>query len=104
MAAAISRTDAAGQPFGGWQPQEAISREAALAAYTATAAYAGFADGRFGRLAAGERADFLILDRDPLLANPQDMRSIRVLETWIGGAQVYAAGEAAAEEERTITR
>jgi predicted amidohydrolase YtcJ len=91
MAAAISRTDAAGQPFGGWQPQEAISREAALAAYTATAAYAGFADGRFGRLAAGERADFLILDRDPLMANPQDMRGIRVLETWIGGAQVYEA-------------
>jgi predicted amidohydrolase YtcJ len=91
MAAAISRTDAAGEPFGGWQPQEAISREAALAAYTATAAYAGFADGRFGRLAPGERADFLILDRDPLLANPQDMRSIRVLETWVGGAQVYEA-------------
>jgi predicted amidohydrolase YtcJ len=91
MAAAISRTDAAGEPFGGWQPQEAISREAALAAYTATAAYAGFADGRFGRLAAGERADFLILDRDPLMANPQDMRGIRVLETWIGGAQVYEA-------------
>jgi predicted amidohydrolase YtcJ len=91
LAAAISRMDAAGQPLGGWQPQEAISREAALAAYTAGAAYAGFADGRFGRLVAGERADFLVLDRDPLLASPEDMRGIRVLETWVGGVQVYAA-------------
>ena len=98
MAAAISRTDAAGEPFGGWQPQEAISRERALAAYTAGAAYAGFADGHFGRLVAGERADFLILDGDPLLANPQDMRAIRVLETWIGGVQVYEAGT---REERS---
>ncbi|MXP41712.1 amidohydrolase family protein [Altererythrobacter soli] len=104
LAAAISRTDAAGEPFGGWQPQEAISREAALAAYTAGAAYAGFADGRFGRLVAGERADFVVLDRDPLLASPEDMRGIRVLETWIGGAQVYAADAATGGEERTITR
>ena len=33
-----------------------------------------------------------------LLANPQDMRAIRVLETWIGGAQVYEAGT---REERS---
>ena len=91
MAAAISREDAAGQPFGGWQPQEAITREQALAAYTATAAYAGFAEGRFGRLAPGERADFVVLDADPLQVGPEDLRRIRVLETWIGGEKVYEA-------------
>ena len=48
LAVAISRTDAAGEPFGGWRPEETINREQALAAYTAGAAYAGFAEGRFG--------------------------------------------------------
>ena len=91
LAAAITRTDAAGEPFGGWQPGERVSREAALAAYTSGAAYAGFAEGRFGRLVTGQRADFLIVDRDPLLASPADVRATRVLETWVGGRRVYLA-------------
>ncbi|OYW45536.1 MAG: metal-dependent hydrolase [Sphingomonadales bacterium 32-68-7] len=92
IAAAISRTDAAGQPEGGWLPEQRVSREQALAAYTAGAAYAGFAEGRFGRLAPGERADFVVLDGDPLQANAQELRRIRVLETWIAGVKVYDAG------------
>jgi predicted amidohydrolase YtcJ len=94
IAAAITRTDAQEQPFGGWQPQERLTREGAFAALTAGAAWAGFADGRFGRLAQGQRADFLFLDRDPLLANPAELRATRVLETWVGGRQVYRAKEA----------
>lgn len=88
MAAAISRTDAAGQPFGGWFPQEAVSREAAFAGFTADAAFAGFAEGRFGRLIPGERADFLLIDRDPLFASPEAMREIKVLGVWIAGVKV----------------
>ena len=88
MAAAISRTDAAGEPFGGWFPQETVSREAALAGFTADAAYAGFADGRFGRLVPGERADFLLIDRDPLFAAPEALRETKVLQVWIGGVRV----------------
>ncbi len=91
MAVAISREDENGQPFGGWRPLETVTREQALAAYTAGAAYAGFADGKFGRLVPGERADFLVLDADPLMASPADLRRIRVLETWIGGEKVYDA-------------
>ncbi|WP_121118411.1 amidohydrolase [Croceibacterium ferulae] len=98
MAAAISRTGADGQPFGGWQPQEAISREQALAAYTVGAAYAGFADRRFGQLAEGQRADFLVIDRDPLMASPEEMREIRVLETWINGRKVFGGEEARAPD------
>ncbi|MFM5953745.1 MAG: amidohydrolase [Novosphingobium sp.] len=89
MAAAISRTGPDGQPVGGWQPQERVSREEALAAYTANGAYAGFAEGRFGRLVAGERADFLFVDRDPLLATPAELRRIRVLEVYVGGVKVW---------------
>ncbi|WP_086607915.1 amidohydrolase [Erythrobacter donghaensis] len=88
MAAAISRTDAQGQPFGGWFPQEAVSRETALAGFTSDAAYAGFAEGRFGRLLPGERADFLLVDRDPLLASPDALRQTKVIGVWIGGVKV----------------
>ena len=88
LAAAISRTDADGQPFGGWLPQETVSRETALAGFTSDAAYAGFAEGRFGRLIPGERADFLLVDRDPLLASPDDIRGTQVHEVWIGGVKV----------------
>ena len=89
IAAAITRQGADGEPFGGWQPQERLTREAALAAYTASGARAGFAEGRFGRLARGERADFLLVDRDPTLASPGNLRETVVLESWIGGQRAY---------------
>ena len=91
MAAAISRTDADGRPFGGWMPSEVVSRETALAAFTSQAAYAGFADGRFGRLVPGEWADFVLLDVDLTMANPSDLRAGKVLSTWVGGREVYRA-------------
>lgn len=101
MAVAISREDERGEPFGGWHPLETVTREQALAAYTAGAAFAGFAEGKFGRLVPGQRADFLVLDADPLMASPADLREIQVLETWIGGEKVYDAdggrGERAAD-------
>lgn len=93
LASAISRTDANGLPEGGWIPEEAITREQALAAYTAGAAFAGFAEGRFGSLAAGERADFVMLSDDPLAASADGLRAMRVLETWIAGQRVYQAGQ-----------
>ena len=90
-AAAISRTGPDGQPLGGWQPQERVSREEAFAAYTASGAYAGFAEGRFGRLVPGERADFLLIDRDPFLAAPSELRETKVNEVWVGGRKVWQA-------------
>ena len=93
LAAAISRIDANGAPEGGWMPDETITREQALAAYTANAAFAGFGEGRFGRLAPGERADFVMLSDDPLAAAAQDLRKIEVLETWIAGQRVYKAAQ-----------
>jgi len=95
MAVAISRQDAAGQPEGGWQPQQRVSPEQALAAYTAAAAFAGFAERRFGQLEEGQRADFLVLDRDPLSASAEELRNVQVLQTWIGGQKVYDVAPAA---------
>lgn len=89
FAAAISRQGADNQPPGGWQPQERVSREEALAAYTTGAAYAGFAEGRFGRLTLGERADFVIVDTDPMTASPAAIRATKVLQSWVGGKLVW---------------
>jgi predicted amidohydrolase YtcJ len=89
IAAAISREDADGQPFGGWQPQEIITREQALAAYTTGAAYAAFAEDRVGRLAPGYRADFILVDHDPMEGPPAAVRATKVNETWIGGKRVF---------------
>ncbi|MFM5907502.1 MAG: amidohydrolase [Novosphingobium sp.] len=93
IAAAISRQGPDGQPFGGWQPQERLTREAAIAGFTTGAAYAGQAESRFGRLAPGLRADFVFLDRDPLLSSPGDLAQTRVLETWVGGTRIWSASQ-----------
>ncbi len=94
IAVAISRTDAAGEPAGGWQASEVVSRETALAAYTAGGAYAGFAEGRFGTLGLGERADFVVLSGDPLNTSADGIRAITLRETWIAGQRVWSAEEA----------
>ena len=96
MATALTRQATDGQPSGGWQAQERLTREAALAAYTTGAAWAGFAEGRIGRIAIGQRADFLLVDRDPMLAAPDELRAIKVLQTWVGGRLVYQAQESGA--------
>jgi predicted amidohydrolase YtcJ len=88
-AASFTRQDASGQPFGGWRPQEAVTREQGWAGFTTGAAYAGFAEDKIGRIAVGMRADFLILDRDPLLAAPDDLRGTKVIETWVGGDRAW---------------
>ena len=89
IAAAVTRQDADGQPFGGWMPQERISREQALAGFSAAGAFAGKADGRFGSLAPGEWADFLFLSDDPMEVTEGELRSIKVEETWLAGARVF---------------
>ncbi|MEW6576622.1 MAG: amidohydrolase family protein, partial [Pseudomonadota bacterium] len=89
LAAAITREDEKGEPFGGWMPAERVSREQALAGFTTGAAYAAFADGRVGSLTAGHRADFILVDTDPLLATPAQIRSTIVKEAWVGGRPVF---------------
>jgi predicted amidohydrolase YtcJ len=89
LAAAITREDAKGEPFGGWRPEERVTREQALAGFTTGAAYASFAEGKVGRLAPGFRSDFIIVDQDPLMAPPAAIRATKVDETWIGGVRVF---------------
>ncbi|MFC3441126.1 amidohydrolase [Sphingobium rhizovicinum] len=93
MAVAMTREDAKGEPAGGWMPEQKVSFEAALDGFTRQAAYAGFAEKRFGNLAVGQRADFLLIDRDITTSRAADIRQTQVLETWIGGKRVYVKGQ-----------
>ena len=89
LAAAMTREDAAGQPFGGWMPEQRLSREQAWQAYSNGAAYAAFAEDRLGSLEPGKRADFLIIEQDMLLATPAQIRAMQVMETWIAGRPAF---------------
>jgi predicted amidohydrolase YtcJ len=90
LAAAISREDAQGQPPGGWMPEQKLTLEQALAAFTRGAAYASFAEDRLGSLEKGHYADFIFIDRDIFAgASAQDIRNTKVLETWIAGEKAW---------------
>ena len=92
LATAMTREDSAGQPFGGWRPEERVTREQALAGFTTGAAYAAFAEDKVGSLTPGHRADFVLIDIDPLLSSPAELRKAIVKETWVGGRPVYKSG------------
>jgi predicted amidohydrolase YtcJ len=91
LAAAITRQGMDDQPAGGWRPWERLSLGQALAGFTRDAAHASFAESRMGGLEPGQRADFILVDRDPVTATPHDLARTRVLETWIAGAKAWEA-------------
>ena len=95
LSAAVSRQDPQGVPPGGWQPQERLSFEAALAGFTRGAAYAGFADDKIGSLEPGKWADFILVDRDVSRADPQELARTKVLETWVAGRKSWQRDPAA---------
>lgn len=88
LAAAISRQDPDGQPPGGWRPEERVTLAQALHGFTRGAAYAGFGEGKFGSLAPGQWADFILVDRDVSAVDPQALAATKVLETWVAGRKV----------------
>lgn len=89
IAAAMTREDGSGEPFGGWMPEQRIGLEDALKAYTLGGAYAARAEDRLGTLQPGKYADFLLLDSDISIAAPADIRTASVQEVWIGGKPQY---------------
>jgi predicted amidohydrolase YtcJ len=100
LSAAIYRQDVTGQPPGGWYPDERLTFEQALDAYTRGAAYAGFAEDRLGALDAGRWADFVFVDRDPTQVTQQQLAGTKVLETWVAGKKVWSNAPSASSPER----
>ena len=87
--AAVTRQDRAGQPAGGWLPDERISRIQALRAFTIDAAWAGFMEQEVGSLEAGKQADLVVLDRDIMQVPDDEIPSVRAVQTWVGGKRVF---------------
>lgn len=73
-------------------PSEAISREAAVAAYTVGSAYAEFAEHRKGRLAPGQLADLAVLSQDIFTVDIDALPATRSVLTVIDGRIVHDAG------------
>ncbi len=87
--AAATRATTAGEPVGGWLPGQLLTPFEALRGFTRDAAWAGFAEGEVGTLAAGLRADFVVLAEDPLAVPASRLDDLAVLSTWVDGEPVY---------------
>lgn len=87
--AATTRQDREGHPPGGWLPNQRLSAPEALRGFTADAAWAGFDEGKVGRLAPGLRADFVVLDADPLAVPASQLDDLKIRSTWVDGKPVY---------------
>ena len=99
--AAATRRTIDGRNPDGWVPEQKISVEEALRAYTADAAHASFDEDRKGTLTPGRLADFVMLDRNIFEIPPEEIRTVRVLMTFAGGREVFAASPTAAEVRKS---
>lgn len=87
--AAVSRMDREGYPEGGFQMENALTREEALRSMTIWAAKGSFEEQLKGSIEAGKYADFIILDKDIMKAEMSDVPKTRVLKTYINGDLVF---------------
>jgi predicted amidohydrolase YtcJ len=83
--AAVTRQRGDGTPQDGFQPQERLTIEQAVRAYTVTPAYASGEEGSKGLLRRGMLADFIAVATDPFTAEPARLREIEVEATVVGG-------------------
>jgi predicted amidohydrolase YtcJ len=87
--AATTRATLDGKNPGGWFPEQKLTIQEAIAAYTMGSAYAEFQDSEKGSITAGKLADLVILSDDVLSIPPERVRDVKVLKTIVGGKIVY---------------
>src|SRR5205085_12021922 len=93
--AAVTRRTLDDKHPGGWIPEQKISVEDALRAYTTGGAYASFQETEKGSLTPGKLADVVIIDRDLTKIAPETIRDAKIEYTIAGGRVVFERVNAA---------
>ena len=81
--------DAKGFPVNGFQTENALTREETIRGMTIWAAKADFLEKEVGSIEVGKKADFIILDKDLMKVNENDILNTKVVMTYVGGKKVY---------------
>lgn len=87
--AAITRQDIDGYPEGGWFPEQRMTIEEAIRGFTIWGAHAAFQEDVLGSIEVGKLADFTILDKDILQAEPEEILVAKPVYTIVGGQIVF---------------
>lgn len=87
--AAVTRQNHEGDPKGGWMPEQRLTREEAIRAYTNWPAYAAFLEDAVGSIEVGKYGDIVVLDKDLLEIPTREILDARVLYTIVGGKVVF---------------
>jgi len=87
--AAVTRKTLSGQPEGGWFPQEKLTIEEAIKAYTLNTAYAAFEEDLKGTITVGKLADYVVVSENLLTMDPDAIKDVTVVTTVVGGVPVY---------------
>lgn len=90
--AAITRTDAEGKPEGGWLPDQTLSLDEAIRAFSAEAAYAARREAHFGKLARDMQADLTCFVDDIHGLSPAALRDAAIRATIVRGEVMYEKG------------
>jgi predicted amidohydrolase YtcJ len=93
--AAVTRQTLKGMPEAGWFPEQRLTIEEAIEAYTYNPAWAAFEEAEKGRLTPGRLADLVVWDRNLVQVgqeNPKALLDAKVWLTMVGGKVVYQAG------------
>jgi predicted amidohydrolase YtcJ len=88
---AVNRQTLAGEPAGGWLPEQRLGVAEAVAAWTSGSAYAEHAEESRGALRVGMLADIAVLDRDLSASDPAQIGTLQVKAAVVGGRVVYEA-------------
>ena len=88
---AVTRQDHAGQPAGGWYPNQRLTLAEAIRGFTSDAAYAAFEERSRGTIEPGKLADLTIVEGDLLAMPAADLHKAKVHYTVVGGEVVFGA-------------
>jgi predicted amidohydrolase YtcJ len=91
--ASVVRKNLNGEPTGGFQMENALTKEEALKSITIWAAKVGFMETKIGSIEVGKNADYVIIDTDLLTCADNEILRAQVLKTVLGGVAVFDSGK-----------